>query len=403
MMANTTTIDISEKERVDFIKSLELLDTLPEDEFDMLTQMASKYLKAPVSMFSIVDSHRQWFKSTVGIDACETPRDISFCSHAIKQKDLFVVENADKNPLFAKNPLVTAKKNAIKFYTGVPIVIENKYVIGTLCIIDYKPRVLSAEEKELLKNLGKQIEKLIELRLLNNKARIQQEELQEQHERLKEFAGVISHDMKMPLANLIITSDILKKKYSTILDNDGLNYLNYLKTSSLTLSDYISNILKYYETDGLAKESKTTFDIFELLEEIIEILHVNEQSGILLPDKNLILHTNKSALEQVLLNLFTNALKYNDKENAEIKVDCHEDDNFYHFSVADNGKGIPSEKLHLIFNLYETLDSIDKKGNKGHGIGLSMVKKICQSLGGDIEVSSEVGKGSKFDFRIAKE
>ncbi|WP_432411000.1 GAF domain-containing sensor histidine kinase [Rasiella sp. SM2506] len=402
-MTNLTTLHISEKERIDFLNSLELLDTLPEDEFDMLTQMASKYLNAPVSLFSLVDGTRQWFKSRVGMDACETPRDISFCAHAIKQPELYVVENADKDPLFANNPLVTAKEKAIKFYTGVPIIIEGKYTIGTLCIIDYKPRVLTDEEKELLKNLGKQIEKLIELRLLNNKAIAQRKELQEQHERLKEFAGVISHDMKMPLANLIITSDILKKKYSAILDNDGINYLDYLKTSSLTLSDYISNILKYYESDGLAKESKTTFDIFELLEEIIEILHVNEQSGIHLPDQNLILHTNKPALEQVLLNLFTNALKYNDKESAEIKVDCYEDTNFYHFSVEDNGKGIAPEKLHLIFNLYETLDIIDKKGNKGHGIGLSMVKKICESLGGTIKVSSKVGKGTRFDFSIAKE
>ncbi len=401
-MANLTTLDISEKERIDFLNSLELLDTLPEGEFDMLTQMASKYLNAPVSLFSIIDSDRQWFKSRVGTDICETPRDISFCAHAIKKPELYVVENADEDPLFAKNPLVTAKENAIKFYTGVPIIIEGKYTIGTLCIIDYKPRVLTVEEKELLKNLGKQIEKLIELRLLNIKTMLQQKELQVQHERLKEFAGVISHDMKMPLANLIITSDILKKKYSAILDKDGVKYLDYLKTSSLSLSDYISNILKYYESDGLVKESKTTFDIFELLEEIIEILHINEQSGINLPEYNLMLHANKPALEQVFLNLFTNALKYNDKETTEIQVDCYEDDNRYHFSVEDNGKGIAPEKVHLIFNLYETLDAIDKKGNKGHGVGLSMVKKICESLGGTIKVTSEVGRGTRFDFCIAK-
>jgi signal transduction histidine kinase len=402
-MTNSNTIDTPEKERIEFLNSLELLDTFPEDEFDMLTQMASKYLNAPVSFFSIVDSHRQWFKSKVGLQVCETPRDISFCSHAIKQRDLYVVENADEDPLFANNPLVTAQENAVKFYTGVPIIIDNKYAIGTLCVVDYKPRKLALEEQELLKNLGKQIEKLIELRLLNNKAKAQQKELQEQHERLKEFAGVISHDMKMPLANLIITSDILKKKYSTLLDNDGINYLDYLKTSSLTLSDYITNILKYYESDGLAKESKTTFDVFELLEEIIEILLVKEQSGIQLPDKNLILYSNKSALEQVFLNLFTNSLKYNDKETTEIHVDCYEDDNFYHFSVVDNGMGIAPDKRHLIFNLYETLGAIDKKGNRGHGIGLSMVKKICQSLGGDIEVTSDLGKGCCFKFWIAKE
>jgi len=393
---------ITEDERLSFLHSLELLDTMPEGEFDSITQMASKYLNASVSLFSVIDKERQWFKSNVGFDACETPRDVSFCSHAIKQPDLFIVENADENPLFSNNPLVTTKDNPVKFYSGVPIILEGKYAIGTLCIIDHKPRVLNEDEKNLLKNLGKQIEKLIELRLLHLKSEEQKKKLILQHERLSEFAGVISHDMKMPLANLIITSDILRKKYSSILDNEGINYLNYLKSSSLTLSDYISNILRYYESDDVTSQPKSTFDIYELLEDIVELLQLDENLHITIPEDNVILHANKSAIEQVLLNLLTNAIKYNDKDIAEIEITCNKEDKKYNFSVIDNGPGIDAGQIPLIFNLYETLGNIDNKGEKGHGIGLSMVQKICKGLGGDIEVSSEIGKGSQFDFWIAK-
>lgn len=393
---------IIENERLEFIQSLELLDTLPEGEFDILTQLASKFLKAPVSLFSIVDKNRQWFKSRVGFEPCETPRDISFCSHAITQSDIFIVEDADTDPLFSDNPLVTTKTNPVKFYSGVPIVIHGKYPIGTLCIIDHIPRVLSEEEKEILISLGKQVEKLIELRITNLKVEKQRNELSKQHSRLQEFAGVISHDMKMPLANLIITSDILKKKYAHLLDKEGFTYLEYLKNSSLTLSDYIGNILKYYETEGITGQEKTTFDVYELLEEIIELLQLTENSNIALPEDNLILHSNKAALEQVFLNLITNALKYNDKEIPEIEIECSEDKVHYHFSVIDNGMGIDEKNIALIFDLYENLGNVDNKGNKGHGIGLSMIKKICANLGGDIKVSSEIGKGTQFDFWIEK-
>lgn len=393
---------ITEEERLEFLHSLELLDTLPEGEFDTITQLTSKFLNAPISLFSVVDKKRQWFKSRVGVDICETSKDISFCAHAIKQPDLYVVENTDNHPLFAENPLVTDKQNPIKFYSGIPIVMEGKYPIGTLCIIDHKPRKLTDEEKELLVSLGKQVEKLLELRLLHLRTKEQKAQLLKQHKRLQEFAGVISHDMKMPLANLIITSDILKQKYSNVLDKEGLEYVAYLKSSSLTLSDYIGNILRYYESDGVKEEAKTTFDIYELLEEIMEILHLDEKVSITLPEDNLIIHANKSALEQVLLNLLTNALKYNDKSITEIEITCSKDDTYYHFSVLDNGMGIQKDQLHLIFDLYETLGTIDKKGKKGHGIGLSMVKKICTALGGDIKAESEPGKGTCFDFWFKK-
>lgn len=391
----------NEAERLDFLLSLNVLDTLPEDEFDAITKLASSCLKMPVSLISFVEKDRQWFKAKTGTDICETSRDVSFCAHAIHNDNVMVVENADEDPRFVDNPLVTNTENPIKFYAGVPIILDKQYALGTLCLIDTKPRQLSDGDIDMIKQFGKHVEKLIELRMANQKIKLQKELLSEQHEKLKEFAGVISHDMKMPLANIIVTSDILKAKYSENLDDQALVYLAYLKDNSLSLSDYINNILEYYQSDKIDANDRQEFDVNEMLESIVEILNIEDKCDIEFPHDNHIINSNRAALAQVFLNLITNALKYNDKEFIEIKITSKVKKDSVEFSIWDNGMGIPKEKQTQIFDLYETLGSADRKGNKGHGIGLSMVKKICEKLGGGITVCSEPGEGTKFTFHIA--
>ncbi len=373
---------------------------MPEDEFDSITKLASSCLDVPVSLISFIDKDRQWFKAKTGTDLCETSRDISFCGHALHDTGVMVVENADKDSRFFDNPLVTAQEDAIKFYAGIPLIFDKKYALGTLCLLDMKPREFSDKDEYMLTQLGKHVEKLIELRVANQKIKLQQEVLVEQHEKLKEFAGVISHDMKMPLANIIVTSDILKAKYASLLDEDGLVYLSYLKDNSMSLSEYINNILEYYQSDKIDANDRQEFDVNELLENIVEILNIDDKCEIEFPEDNHIISSNRAALAQIFLNLITNSLKYNDKDNMTIKIGCKVTPSKIYFSVEDNGVGIPDDMITKIFDLYETLGSQDRKGNKGHGIGLSMVKKICEKLGGGIKVKSKVGEGTQFDFWV---
>jgi signal transduction histidine kinase len=121
-----------------------------------------------------------------------------------------------------------------------------------------------------------------------------------------------------------------------------------------------------------------------------------------LPEENIEMHANKAALEQIILNLVGNSLKYNDKDKIVINIACSEKDNFYHFSIADNGMGIPKNKREQIFDLFMTSGNLDRYGKKGNGIGLSTVKKLVTKLGGEIRVSSELGKGTTIEFTIRK-
>src|SRR5579872_4823384 len=153
----------SEKKRLNVLWQYDLLDTVPEAIFDDLTELAAGICEAPIALVSLVDEKRQWFKSKFGTSVNETSRDISFCSHAIQQPDLFIVPDATKDSRFAQNPLVISDPK-IRFYAGAPLISPDGYALGTLCVIDKVPRDLRAEQKQALRILARHIVTQLELR-----------------------------------------------------------------------------------------------------------------------------------------------------------------------------------------------------------------------------------------------
>lgn len=148
--------------RLSALLDLNLLDTPAEERFDRLTRLASKTLDMPIALVSLVDRHRQWFKSRVGLDVEETPRDISFCNHAIRSEQPLVVEDARRDQRFADNPLVTDDPN-ICFYAGVPLRDSHGFRVGTLCVLDQQPRHLSDGDLATLKDLADLVERELSL------------------------------------------------------------------------------------------------------------------------------------------------------------------------------------------------------------------------------------------------
>lgn len=393
----------NEVQRLTALRNINILDSLPEEKYDHITELAAFICESKCGAISLVDETRQWYKSTKGMNICETLRELSFCSHAIlNPDDLMEVQNATLDERFKENPLVKDSGNPIVFYAGMPIKDENGMVLGTLCVLDDKPRILNEEQKKALRNLGIQVQELLKLHVANDLLRLSGSQLKKHNDLLKDFAGTVSHDMKMPLANLIVTSDLLSKKYQSLVDDDGRKYLNYLKSSSLSLSDYITNILAHYESSSYALEDRETFDLNELLENIIELINIKHHCDIHLPENNYQLFCNRVALEQIFLNLISNSIKYNDKEETIIGFEAEENTTHYLFSITDNGRGIPADKIESIFDLFHTVGEYDRDGKKGHGIGLSTVKKLVENLGGTITAQSVVGEKTTFRFSISK-
>ncbi|PVW15633.1 sensor histidine kinase [Marixanthomonas spongiae] len=396
----TPAIPANEQERLSALRSYQMLDTLPEKDFDNITALTASICDTPISLITLMDTNRNFLKSHHGVDLQESPRDSSFCGHAIvDNSEIFIVEDTLKDERFKDNPIV--KEQHIRFYAGVTLFSPDGYALGTLCVFDTKPRKLDQKQTNALKALGSQVVNLLEERKRNIALQELQKELQENNERLKNFAGIISHDMKMPLANMIVTSDILKKKYGKNLDEQGLEYLDYLKQSSFTLSEYVTGLLEHYESEKTSQQSYEEFDTHHLFEEIVELLNISVDCEINLPENNLEVSCNKTALEQILINLIGNSLKYNDKDKIVIDIDCKKENGMLFITIVDNGVGIEKEKLNEIFELFTTLGTLDRNGQKGNGIGLSTVKKLVNKLEGDISVSSEVGQGTTFEFSIA--
>ena len=153
-----------ETKRLAALARYDILDTLPETEFDDFTRLASHIAGAPIALISLLDGGRQWFKSKVGLDASETPRDISFCGHAIHGQELFEVPNALADERFHDNPLVTGAPG-IRFYAGMPLMTSDGYGLGTLCVMDRTERHLLPEQREALVMLARQVMRLLEFRV----------------------------------------------------------------------------------------------------------------------------------------------------------------------------------------------------------------------------------------------
>jgi len=158
----------NETRRLETLRGLKLLDTPPEERFDRVTRLARQIFSTPIALVSLVDADRQWFKSAQGLDAPETPRNVSFCGHAILDDKIMVVNDAAEDQRFCDNPLVCDDPN-IRFYAGYPLSAPDGSRVGTLCVIDRVPREISGEQAQLLRELGRMVEEeLVDADLATN-------------------------------------------------------------------------------------------------------------------------------------------------------------------------------------------------------------------------------------------
>ena len=390
----------NEKKRLKAVKEYKLLDTLPEEDFDNITNLVANICDVPISLITLLDADRNFLKSHYGIPFNESPRNTSFCGHAILENSpIFIVEDASKDQRFYDNPLI--KDHNVKFYAGVPLINPEGFPLGTLCVYDVKPKKLTKQQQEAMVILAKQVVNLFELRLKNNQLTNAYYLLDERHQSLKTFAGKVSHDLKSPLANITSLSQLFKDELKASNPEINLEYLDFIEESADTLRAYIDGILKHYKSEALLQDKKQTIDLSNIFNDVKQMLSLKDGQFKLKNNPNLG-DINKSAITQIILNLVDNAVKYNTNNNPIVVLDYKENKTHHHFSVSDNGNGIPDNKKESLFDLFNTAHDADKYGNKGTGIGLYTVKTLVEKLGGEVSLTSKVNEGTTFSFSVEK-
>ncbi|GLP99013.1 hypothetical protein GCM10007891_08670 [Methylophaga thalassica] len=391
-----------ERERLDALFSLELLDSEPEAVFDNLTRLVADVFDIPIVAISLIDESRQWFKSIQGLDVCETGRDISFCGHAIYHKTPLVVENTDADERFRDNPLVTGPPHIV-FYAGVPLRYRfnnHQYLLGTLCIIDHKVRTLSEQELKRLQMFAYQVESLIELRLSSQR-------LEQASKAKSAFMANMTHELRSPIAGVIGMLDILTHSELTATQQ---RHIELASKSADLLLNIINDILDFSKLE--AKKVHIRDDIFnltKLFEDVFETFSLRSTKT----DKNyhlsldwnkdLVVEGDATRLEQILRNLLSNADKFTQHGHIQVMaslVEQSDNDMTLSCQVIDSGIGINANQINRLFEPFEQIDNSSSKSFGGTGLGLVISKKLCELMGGNITVKSEPGKGSCFCFTI---
>ena len=395
-------IPLNEKERLIALESYSVLDTLPEEDYDNLTTIAAEICGTPIALISLIDNNRQWFKSHYGLNATETPREFAFCAHAINNTDeALIVTDSRLDERFHDNPLVTGDPHVV-FYAGVPLVDNNNFPLGTLCVIDNTPKSLNESQLKSLESLGKQVVNLLELR--RNKKILEEtiQKLQEKNQDLERFASVAAHDLKSPLIGISGISKMFSERYESVIDENGKYMLSMIENGTNKLRILIDGLLEYSRSESTINENKTLIKTSELIDYLIELFSHGTNLEIKTCAGLNEIYANKTAIDQILINLVANAIKYNDKELIQINISFADQETHYECIVEDNGEGIPESQFEKIFLIFEASGKKDRFGNTGNGIGLATVKKMVEIMGGKIQVESEIGKGSKFIFTFRK-
>lgn len=396
-------IPLNEEERLRVLKGYSILDTLPEDEYDAITKIASGICNTQIALVTIIDKNRQWFKSTHGINVTETPRDLSFCAHSIlNPNELLVINDATKDERFFDNPLTTNEPNVI-FYAGAPLNSSDGFPLGTLCVIDNKPKVLTEIQKESLLLLSKQVVALLELRKKNKELQASNKKVKKLNEQLNDFAFRLTHDLKSPINGINFLLNVLKEDHIELFKNtEAEQHLNLIANRIVYIDNLISDILNYSKvtSENIVYEN---VNLKDLLDSIVENIDFQNKISLDATSLNFNVFSSKIGLLQTFQNLISNSRKFCDEEKVEISISFNEDADKYTFTYQDNGPGIEEKYWEKVFTLFETLGASDGSNNNT-GIGLATIKAIIKRLGGKIylEQRPDQKKGVRFCFYIAK-
>ena len=377
----------SEPERLRALRSYGILDTPVEAAFDDITKIASYVCQTPISVINLIDEGRQWFKSEIGLGARQTPIDSSICAHAILENSFMEIPDTMQDRRFQHNPLVTGAPH-LRFYAGALLRTPDGLPLGTVCVLDYKPRVLTAGQREVLAALARQVMAQMEFR----RALVLSDRLQRNISRLMAVAG---HDLKQPLQVMVMAIDRIRNK---LTDEKDRERLAYAIDAGMRMAEELDQLAETSVMQtGFGAPDLKSFPVTDVFASINSNWRMHAEAkglDLTVVPSSISVVSDPGMLRAIVGNLVGNAIKYT--AHGRVLVGCRRHGHSISIEVLDSGAGIAPEQLGAIFDAFHQIDP----ASEGLGLGLSIVRRTAEALGHTIELKSDLAHGSHFSVRV---
>jgi signal transduction histidine kinase/CheY-like chemotaxis protein len=409
--------------RLSTLQEYRILDTPAEERFDRITRLVAKLFGAPICLISLVDSDRQWFKSRVGLDLAETPREHAFCAHAILEDDVFVVPDATEDLRFAANPFVIGPPY-IRTYVGAPLIARGGVRLGTICLIYSEATSLPSEVLGQLKQFAAIVVDEIDLRCsLKELARSRADALytasrlaveikksKTASNAKKTFLATMSHEIRTPLNAILGMAHALRGAAQDEADCDKIDVILDSGRTLLALLDNVLDIsrieagkLEIHPAPGDIRQSvRQTCDLFEsqAREKGLTLkLEVSED----VPGR---LSFDDLRVRQCLMNLISNAVKFTHRGEVRVTVTSRRAASGnvrMIIEVSDTGIGMNEQTRSRLFETFSQGDASTTRRYGGTGLGLAIARKLARLMNGDILARSVEGRGSLMTLEFLAE
>ena len=390
----TPPIPVDEAARRAALDRYAILDTGREQAYDDFTLLAAHICGTPIALITLIDGTRQWFKSRVGIDLIETPREHSFGAHAIAGNRTLVVRDAAEDPRFSDNPLVTGNPH-IRFYAGAPIVTSDGHGLGTICVIDRVPRVLEAAQLRALEALSRQLMSLLELRRA-------MASLRDAEHAKKAFISYASHELRTPLTS-IRGAVTLVLEGGAALDDDTRELMVAAFRNTERLLGIVNDMLDLERLgSGEIAVEPGDCDLGLVMKASVEAVRpLARIAGVSItaPVASVRITADGDRLSQVFINVIANAVRYS-PPGSDVRIGVEPQQERVIITVDDQGPGVPQAFRQSIFEPFKQVQGSAAHKKGGTGLGLTISRAIVQMHDGTIAVGDAPGGGARFTIDL---
>ncbi len=400
-------LPFDEERRQRVLDDAAVLDTPPSPHLDALTQLAAERFQAKIAILSLVDRERQWFKSRVGLDACETGRDVAFCAYTVLQDTPFVVLDAKLDPRFSANPLVTGAP-FIRFYAGAPVIVEGAS-IGSFCVIDDQPRAaFSADDQRTLEAFADIASRHIEAIQFADLTRAKLEEqlagtckrLEQAQTEQCRFLSLVSHELRTPLnalvgfSHLLVCADELQMPGA-----DRLAYVKNIQTGADRLMRLIDSALTFASTDfGRVQLDEKVFPLAHVIESARDACLADTRvSGVTIEavaDNDHTVQADMNHTEQMLVQLLRNAV-HASPAGGVVTVSAQERDGCLQLAVEDQGTGFQTLDFKQLTTPFVCTGEVMTRRKDGIGLGLPLVNRLALMHGASLTLANRPEGGAR--------